>query len=86
MQKHAALLRPKFEAVTTVFERELGGSGLAAWTKPRGGYFVSLAADDDRVDIRIDRASSVDGSFELSLDVLVAQPAEELIQGATRSR
>jgi DNA-binding transcriptional MocR family regulator len=42
MQKHAALLRPKFEAVTTVFERELGGSGLAAWTKPRGGYFVSL--------------------------------------------
>jgi DNA-binding transcriptional MocR family regulator len=42
MQKHAALLRPKFEAVTRVFERELGGSGLATWTKPRGGYFVSL--------------------------------------------
>ena len=42
MQKHAALLRPKFDAVTRVFERELGGSGLAAWTKPRGGYFVSL--------------------------------------------
>jgi DNA-binding transcriptional MocR family regulator len=42
MQKHAALLRPKFEAVTSIFERELGGSGLAAWTKPRGGYFVSL--------------------------------------------
>jgi DNA-binding transcriptional MocR family regulator len=42
MQKHAALLRPKFEAVTRVFERELGGSGLAAWTQPRGGYFVSL--------------------------------------------
>lgn len=42
MQKHAELLRPKFEAVTRVFERELGGSGLAKWTKPRGGYFVSL--------------------------------------------
>jgi DNA-binding transcriptional MocR family regulator len=42
MQKHAALLRPKFEAVARVFERELGGTGLAAWTKPRGGYFVSL--------------------------------------------
>jgi DNA-binding transcriptional MocR family regulator len=42
MQKHAALLRPKFAAVASVFERELGGSGLAAWTKPRGGYFVSL--------------------------------------------
>ncbi len=42
MQKHAALLQPKFDAVTRIFERELGGSGLAAWTKPRGGYFVSL--------------------------------------------
>ncbi len=42
MQKHAATLRPKFDAVTRIFERELGGSGLAAWTKPRGGYFVSL--------------------------------------------
>jgi hypothetical protein len=42
MQKHAELLRPKFDAVTRIFERELGGSGLAAWTKPRGGYFVSL--------------------------------------------
>jgi len=42
MQKHAALLRPKFAAVASVFERELGGSGLADWTKPRGGYFVSL--------------------------------------------
>jgi DNA-binding transcriptional MocR family regulator len=42
MQKHAALLRPKFDAVGRIFERELGGTGLAAWTKPRGGYFVSL--------------------------------------------
>jgi DNA-binding transcriptional MocR family regulator len=42
MQKHAALLRPKFDAVSRIFERELGGTGLAAWTKPRGGYFVSL--------------------------------------------
>jgi DNA-binding transcriptional MocR family regulator len=42
MRQHAALLRPKFETVTRIFERELGGSGLASWTKPRGGYFVSL--------------------------------------------
>jgi DNA-binding transcriptional MocR family regulator len=42
MQKHAALLRPKFESVTRIFERELGGSGIARWTKPRGGYFISL--------------------------------------------
>ena len=42
MAKHAALLRPKFEAVDRVFERELGGKDIATWTKPRGGYFVSL--------------------------------------------
>ncbi len=42
MRKHATLLRPKFDAVTRIFERDLGGTGLAAWTKPRGGYFVSL--------------------------------------------
>ncbi|MEP7049261.1 MAG: aminotransferase class I/II-fold pyridoxal phosphate-dependent enzyme [Pseudomonadota bacterium] len=42
MQKHAELLRPKFEAVVSNFERELAGKGVATWTKPRGGYFVSL--------------------------------------------
>ena len=42
MQKHAELLRPKFEAVTSTFEQALGGKGVATWTKPRGGYFVSL--------------------------------------------
>jgi DNA-binding transcriptional MocR family regulator len=42
MAKHAALLRPKFEAVTRIFEAELGGKGIASWTTPRGGYFVSL--------------------------------------------
>jgi aspartate/methionine/tyrosine aminotransferase len=42
MQKHAELLRPKFAAVTDAFETELGGKGVATWTTPRGGYFVSL--------------------------------------------
>jgi DNA-binding transcriptional MocR family regulator len=42
MQKHAGLLRPKFEAVARVFERELADAGIAQWTRPRGGYFVSL--------------------------------------------
>jgi DNA-binding transcriptional MocR family regulator len=46
MKRHAALLRPKFEAVTRVFQRELGGTGLARWTTPRGGYFVSLDTID----------------------------------------
>jgi DNA-binding transcriptional MocR family regulator len=41
MARHAELLRPKFEAVGQIFERELGSS-IASWTKPRGGYFISL--------------------------------------------
>jgi DNA-binding transcriptional MocR family regulator len=42
MKGHAELLRPKFEAVTEAFEKELGGKGVASWTKPHGGYFISL--------------------------------------------
>jgi DNA-binding transcriptional MocR family regulator len=42
MKKHAELLRPKFEAVTEIFARDLADKGVATWTKPHGGYFVSL--------------------------------------------
>ena len=42
MEKQAALLRPKFELVLETLEKELGGTGLAQWKKPRGGYFVAL--------------------------------------------
>jgi len=42
MKRHAELLRPKFEAVIDTFERDLAGKGVASWTKPRGGYFISL--------------------------------------------
>jgi len=42
MKSHAELLRPKFEAVTEAFDKELAGKGVASWTKPHGGYFISL--------------------------------------------
>ncbi|MBB6097099.1 DNA-binding transcriptional MocR family regulator [Deinobacterium chartae] len=42
MRDHARLIAPKFQAVYDTLERELGGSGLARWTTPRGGYFISL--------------------------------------------
>lgn len=44
MMKHAELLRPKFETVLGVLERELGGLGIGTWTKPNGGYFISFDA------------------------------------------
>lgn len=42
MKKHAEILRPKFEAVLEILEKELGGLGIASWHKPNGGYFISL--------------------------------------------
>lgn len=42
MKKHAAILRPKFEAVINEFEKELSGLGIASWVKPKGGYFISF--------------------------------------------
>ncbi len=42
MKRHAEVLRPKFEACLKSFERELSGLGIAEWTKPLGGYFISM--------------------------------------------
>ncbi len=42
MRKHADILRPKFETVEDIFERELGGLEIGTWTKPNGGYFISF--------------------------------------------
>ena len=44
MKKHADILRPKFEAVLDVLERELTGLAIGSWIKPRGGYFISFDA------------------------------------------
>lgn len=44
MRKHAAILRPKFEAVIDTLEAELGGLGIGSWVKPKGGYFISFEA------------------------------------------
>lgn len=42
MRRHAEIIGPKFAAVHEVFTGQLAGTGLARWTQPRGGYFVSL--------------------------------------------
>lgn len=46
MRKHAEFMRPKFEAVESVLEEELGGLGIGSWTEPKGGYFISFEAMD----------------------------------------
>lgn len=44
MMKHAAQMRPKFEASLDVLDQELTGLGIGTWTKPLGGYFISFDA------------------------------------------
>lgn len=46
MAKHAEILRPKFEAVDEILNKELGGLEIGKWTKPNGGYFVSFDSLD----------------------------------------
>ena len=42
MRKHAQILRPRFQLVEDKLSAGLGELGVATWTKPRGGYFVSF--------------------------------------------
>ncbi|WP_083484895.1 aminotransferase class I/II-fold pyridoxal phosphate-dependent enzyme [Paenibacillus ihumii] len=42
MRKHAAIIKPKFDLVLNKLEAELGGQHIASWSKPKGGYFISL--------------------------------------------
>ncbi|MBR2186559.1 MAG: aminotransferase [Lachnospiraceae bacterium] len=56
MRRHADVIRPKFEAVENIFEENLGGLGIAEWTKPNGGYFISFDGMEGTARLIIDRA------------------------------
>ncbi len=42
MSKHAAIVAPRFKLVQDKLEAGLADLGVATWTKPKGGYFVSF--------------------------------------------
>ena len=42
MQKHAKILKPKFDAVIDTLNADLSGLQIAEWNEPNGGYFISL--------------------------------------------
>ena len=42
MKKHASILRPKFEKVEQILDKNFNYTDLVTYTKPRGGYFISL--------------------------------------------
>ncbi len=44
MQRHASVMAPKFASVLNMLEEKLRRTGIATWSRPRGGYFISLDA------------------------------------------
>lgn len=45
MDRHAAILRPRFDAVLEALEFSLSGTGAGSWLKPKGGYFITYMAE-----------------------------------------
>ncbi|WP_051208767.1 aminotransferase [Butyrivibrio sp. WCD3002] len=56
MKKHAAIIRPKFEAVLEILDRDLAPYGIGDWTRPKGGYFISFDAPEGCAKAIVDRA------------------------------
>ena len=46
MRRHAELLAPKFAAARRILDERLGEYGVAEWTDPAGGYFISMDVVD----------------------------------------
>lgn len=57
MARHRQIIAPKFAAVDAVLTEELDGLGIAEWTRPTGGYFVSLDVLDGTASRVVDLAS-----------------------------
>lgn len=42
MQQHLKLVKPKFDKVIEILSCRLNDQGIATWTQPQGGYFISV--------------------------------------------
>lgn len=42
MRQQAEILKPKFDLVNDILEKELGGRDICSWKEPAGGYFFSI--------------------------------------------
>lgn len=56
MEKHAEILRPKFDKVLETLERELDGLEIGSWIAPRGGYFISFDSMEGCAKVIVARA------------------------------
>ena len=63
MQKHAELLRPKFEIVDKVLSEELADANWCSWSKPKGGYFISFNSKPGTAKRVVDIASEIGVKF-----------------------
>ncbi|MBT0773770.1 aminotransferase class I/II-fold pyridoxal phosphate-dependent enzyme [Kineosporia sp. J2-2] len=59
MEKHRALIGPKFDATLRILGEQLGGTGLATWTEPKGGYFITLTVPEGCATDVVARAAEI---------------------------
>jgi DNA-binding transcriptional MocR family regulator len=58
MKKHAEIMKPKFDAVLNVLDKELTDTGIAEWSRPNGGYFISIDTLEGCAQAVVERASA----------------------------
>ena len=59
MKKHKEIIQPKFALVEAKLNTSFAGKNIATWTKPNGGYFVSLDTTHKVADKVVNLASAV---------------------------
>lgn len=59
MDRHRALLKPKFDAVEAQFTKLLGNTPQVSWTRPEGGYFIDLVTPPGRAKRTVELAKAL---------------------------